>query len=71
MKEINETATQQEWNMSNQDLNEKLIDSLCWLQMFKVHYYTKSMIQAIIDHQIAHVCETDKMADIHIVVTLI
>ena len=29
------------------------------------------MIQAIIDHQIACVRETDKMADIHIVVTLI
>ena len=38
--------------------------------MFKVHCYTKSiMIQAIIDRQIAYVCETDKIADIHIAVT--
>ena len=31
-----------------QDLNGKLIDSYADLQMFKVHCYTKSMIQAII-----------------------
>lgn len=54
MNETNKTATKQEWNMSNQkwqDLNEKL---------------TESMIQAIIDRQIAYARETDKMADIHI-----
>ena len=58
MNETNKTATKQEWNMSNQkwqDLNEKL---------------TESMIQAIINRQIAYACETDKMADIHIGVTV-
>ena len=42
-------------NQKWQDLNEKL---------------TESMIQAIIDRQIAYACETDKMADIHIGVTV-
>ena len=42
-------------NQKWQDLNEKL---------------TESMIQAIIDRQIAYARETDKMADIHIGVTV-
>ena len=38
--------------------------------MFKVHCHTKSMVHIIIDQQIAYGCETDQMAEFHIVLTL-
>ena len=37
----------------------------------KVHCNTKSMIHVIIDRQIAYMCETEQMAEFHIVLTLI
>ena len=33
--------------------------------------YTKSVIRVIINHKIAHVCETDQMVEFHIALILI